>query len=525
MSCRHVRAVPAATAVLALALLSGCGGSTPSADQSPASSSPAAPASSATSTPSTVGGAATQAPDAALATFYGQKLSWHSCRSDDQCGWLSVPLDYHRPSGATIKLALLKVPAAQPGERVGSLVVNPGGPGGSGIDYAASASQAFRQSVRDSYDIVGFDPRGVGQSDPIDCLTDDQLDAYVAQDPAPDTPAQVSAYERWNKTIADGCAKSPVGAHISTVDAARDMDVLRSALGETHLDYFGASYGTKLGTTYADLFPQRVGRFVLDGAIDPTLDNRQLSVQQAAGFETALRSYVENCVTTSKSCFLGSTVDSGLAKIKGLLDEVEQHPLSATGGRELRAGNAFYGIAAPLYSRDAWIVLTQALKQGLSGDGSALLQLSDIYSSRTEKGYSDNSMEALYAINCLDDPSAVTPAQVASVLPEFEKAAPTFGDVFAWGLTSCSDFRQRADEPAPPVGAAGAKPIVVIGTTRDPATPYQWAQHLAGLLKSGVLISRDGDGHTGYNTGNSCVDNAVDDYLVDGTVPKDGLSC
>jgi pimeloyl-ACP methyl ester carboxylesterase len=517
------RLVVGVALVLALA---GCGSSSPSGSPSSTPSSTAAGPSAPGTAATDASGAASTAPsDPALARFYGQRLTWTSCRSKDQCSWLTVPLDYQHPAGTTIRLALLRVPAADKGERIGSLVVNPGGPGGSGIDYAASAGQAFRKPLLDHFDIVGFDPRGVGESDPIDCISDDQLDAYVAENPVPETSAERRAYTQWNKTMAAGCAKSPVGAHISTVDAARDMDVLRSALGESKLDYFGASYGTKLGTTYADLFPANVGRFVLDGAVDPTLDNEQLGVQQAAGFETALRSYVQNCVSTSTSCYLGATVEAGLARIKAFLAQVEQQPLPAAGGRELHGGNAFYGVAVTLYDRNSWIYLTQALKQAFGGDGSVLLELSDVYTSRTQQGYSDNSMEAQYDISCLDDPSAIKPGQVASVLPEFEKASPTFGDVFAWGLTSCAYFKARADEPAPPVGAPGANPIVVIGTTRDPATPLQWAQHLASLLTSGVLVTRNGDGHTGYNTGNSCVNSAVEDYLVDGKVPKNGLSC
>ena len=465
------------------------------------------------------------APAPALATYYRQHLTWTDCRKGDQCATLTVPLDYRDPAGTTIKLALLRVPATDQQHKVGALVVNPGGPGGSGLDYAADAQDAFREPLRARFDIVGFDPRGVGESDPIDCITDAQLDASVAQNPAPSTPAEIATYTKWNRVMGEGCSKSPLGAHIATVDAARDMDVLRAALGETQLDYFGASYGTELGTTYADLFPQRVGRFVLDGAVDLTLDNKQTSLQQAAGFETALRAYVDNCVTTTQHCFLGSTVDAGLAKIKALYDRIQQHPLPAGGGRQLTAGNAFYGIVTPLYSRDSWVYLSQALRSALAGDGSVLMALSDFYTSRTDKGYSDNSMEALAAITCLDDPSAIRPDQVASVLPEFEKASPTFGDVFAWGLTSCSFFTDRADEPTPPIGAPGANPIVVIGTTRDPATPLAWAQHLAALLTSGVLVTRDGDGHTGYNAGNACVNNAVEHYLLDGTVPKNGLAC
>lgn len=472
---------------------------------------------------------ATRAPRPALARFYGQQLSWSPCRTGDQCATLTVPLDYRHPAGQTIDLALLKVPAARSGERIGSLVVNPGGPGAPGTDYAAHADAVFRPPILDAYDVVGFDPRGTGASDPVDCLTDDQLDSYVAEDPDPDTSAEVSEYAHWVDELGRGCAQrsGDIAAHVTTVEAARDMDVLRAALGESTLDYFGASYGTKLGATYADLFPDRVGRFVLDGAVDLSISSRQLSIQQAAGFETALRAYVSDCVDNAgpDGCFLGDTVDAGLARIKDFLDQVDAQPLPTDDDRELRVGNAFYGVVLPLYDRGSWTYLDQALKQAFGGDGTLLLRFSDLYNSRGADGYTDNSTEANYAINCLDDPYAITPDQVAANVPAFEKASPTFGRVFAWGLTTCGGIQVTSTERDRDVTATGAAPIVVVGTTRDPATPYQWAVDLAHQLDSGVLVTRDGDGHTGYNSGNACVDSAIEDYLVDGTVPKDGLSC
>ena len=472
--------------------------------------------------------AATEPPEPGLASFYAQTLGWSVCPDDEAlCATLTVPLDYRRPDGETIDLAVLKVPAEDPDHRVGSLVVNPGGPGAPGTDYAASASSVFRPAVLDVYDIVGFDPRGTGDSAPVDCLTDDQLDDYIATDPDPDTPTEVADYEGWADTFGRGCAERSgrLAAHVTTIEAARDMDVLRAALGESTMTYFGASYGTKLGATYADLFPDKVGRLVLDGAVDLSISSRELSLEQAAGFETALRAYVANCVEETDGCFLGDTVDAGLERIRQFIDGVDAHPLPTGGERELDVGNAFYGIVLPLYSRDYWTILSQALRLGFEGDGSALLQLSDLYNSRGPNGYTDNGSEALYAINCLDDPYAITVDQVPANLPDFEAASPTFGSVFAWGLTSCGGIQVHSTEAPRTVRAAGAAPIVVIGTTRDPATPYEWAVHLARQLDSGVLVSRDGDGHTGYNSGNGCVDEAVEDYLIDGTVPKDGLSC
>ncbi|MFT4084024.1 MAG: alpha/beta hydrolase [Nocardioides sp.] len=495
------------------------GSTTPSASAS-ASASP----SSAQADPSDP--AATEAPEADLARFYTQRLSWSSCRNDFQCATLTVPLDYEHPNGRTIELAVLEAPATDQSARVGSLVVNPGGPGGSGTDYAAGGGFYFGDALRKSYDIVGFDPRGVGESTAVDCLTDAQLDRYVAVDPVPATKAEIGAYEHQSALMAQGCAtNSPrLSGHVSTVEAARDMDILRAALGETQLDYLGASYGTKLGTVYADLFPAKVGRFVLDGALPPSLGTVQLNLQQAKGFEVALRSYVKDCVDDG-GCYLGASVDAGVRRVQRLMDHIENHPLPTSDGRELEGGNAFAGLITPLYSKDNWPLLTSALKQALKGDGSALMTLSDAYASRGSNGYSDNSMEANWAINCLDDPTSLTVAQVRKQLPRFEKAAPTFGAALAWMTTGCAGEQKKAEEKAPAVGAPGANPIVVVGTTRDPATPYAWAKELAAALDSGVLVSRDGDGHTGYHSGNSCVDDAVEGYLIDGTVPQDGLSC
>lgn len=471
---------------------------------------------------------ATEPPSDALASFYSQELSWESCGDGDAlCSTLTVPVDYAQPDGDTIDLALLKVPAADPDQRLGSLVVNPGGPGAPGTDYAAQATDVFRDPILEAYDIVGFDPRGTGSSAPVDCLSDEQLDEYIAEDPDPDTAAEARDYQGWVDELGRGCVdrSGDLASHVTTVEAARDMDVLRAALGESQLDYFGASYGTKLGATYAELFPDRVGRLVLDGAVDVSLSARDLSLQQAAGFETALRAYVTDCVDQG-DCYLGDTVDEGLARIKTFLDEVDEQPLPTDGDRELQVGNAFYGVILPLYNRDYWQYLTQALEAGLDGDGTLLLRFSDLYNSRGDGGgYTDNSTEANYAINCLDNPYAIPADEVPDNLADFEKASPTFGSVFAWGLTSCGGLEASATEDVPDIDAAGAAPIVVVGTTRDPATPYEWAVALAEQLDSGVLVSRDGDGHTGYNSGNECVDEAIESYLVDGTVPDDGLSC
>ncbi len=483
------------------------------------------PTTSPSPTPSAVG--ADEPPSPELSLFYSQRVEWAPCEGEFECATLEVPLDYDDPNGPTIDLALLRAPAAEPEQRVGSLVVNPGGPGQPGTDYAAQSGLVFGDPLLDSFDVVGFDPRGTGESTQVDCLGDRALDQYVAFDPDPDTAPERRGFVRLSQAMLSGCAErsGPLAAHVSTIEAARDMDVLRAVLGESSLSYFGASYGTELGATYAELFPERVGRFVLDGAVDLSLDFRGLALGQAAGFETALRAYVENCVETVDSCFLGDSVAGGLARISDFLDQVDAEPLSTSTSRPLRVGNAFYGIVLPLYVRDYWFLLSSALGAAFDGDGSALLQLSDLYNSRGPTGYNDNSREAFVAISCLDDPSSIRPGQVPAATPAFEKASPTFGDVFAWGLVGCRGTEVESTEAPLDVDGSGAAPIVVIGTTRDPATPYAWAESLAAQLDSGVLVSRDGDGHTGYNKGNDCVDDAVHAYLLDGTVPDDGLSC
>ncbi|HET6166002.1 MAG TPA: alpha/beta hydrolase [Marmoricola sp.] len=487
----------------------------------------AAPSSGATSpTPSATSSASVTLPgtDPRLARFYDQKLSWHDC-DRDRCAQLTVPLDYAKPGGRTLKLAVLKVPAT--GKREGALVVNPGGPGGSGVGYAAAGSLQFGSALSSAFDIVGFDPRGVGQSDPLHCVDTAELDKLVAFDPDPDTRAERNQMDSLIHSFGQGCLdhSGALTRHMSTDEVARDMDILRAALGQRKLDYLGASYGTFIGATYANLFPNHVGRFVLDGAIDPSLSNEQLSLAQAHGFETALRAYVKDCVDDG-SCFLGSNVDAGIQKIQSFLLSVEKTPLPTGRDRQLTEGLAMLGIWMPLYVKEYWPQLSAALKQAMDdGDGGGLLSLADAYTSRGPSGYTDNSMEALYAVNCLDHDDSIATKDVPSHFAEFEKASPTFGRAFAFGLSTCSDWPVRSGKHTVALHAAGAPPIVVIGTTRDPATPLAWAQALAHQLESGRLITRDGDGHTGFQRGNSCVDDAVERWLVDGTVPKPDLHC
>jgi pimeloyl-ACP methyl ester carboxylesterase len=460
-----------------------------------------------------------------LARFYEQDLDWRSC-GVNQCSRLTVPLDYADPDGKTIELAVLRVPATRRGDRVGQLVVNPGGPGGSGVQYAASGSSTFGEVLTSYFDIVGFDPRGVGESTPLECAGTQQTDEFLSADPDPDNKSEVARLDRLTREFGQGCVTNSgdLAGHMATVEVAKDMDILREALGERQLDYFGASYGTSIGATYADLFPTHVRRMVLDGAVDPSLSTKQLSLGQAHGFEIAIRAYLQYCVDKG-DCILGDSVDAGARRIRQLLDELDAQPLPTSSGRQLTEGLAQYGIILPLYNQDYWSLLTVALQQALNGSGDMLLTLADQYASRGANGYKDNSIEAYFAVYCLDHSDYVPLSQVPGLIDDFQRTSPTFGRIFAYGATSCGSWPVKSGNGPAERDAAGAPPIVVVGTTRDPATPYEQAVSLAKQLKSGVLVSRDGDGHTGFRQGNRCVDKAIEGYLVGGTVPEDGLSC
>ncbi len=460
-----------------------------------------------------------------LERFYSQQVDWQPCDGDFECGIVEVPVDYDEPTGKTLGLAVNRLPA-EGGPATGSLVVNPGGPGASGVEYAPQAAAQLGPEVLAGYDVVGFDPRGVGASEPVECFDDAGVDRLLATDPDPDTAQEASDTEDLLEEFASGCVDD-AGAllpHLSTVDVARDLDVLRSVLGDERLTYYGASYGTYIGAVYAELFPEQVGRLVLDGAVDPSLDSEELNQQQAAGFETALRAYVSNCVA-QPDCPLGSDVERGVRRVQDFLAELDANPLPTGTDRELTEALGLYGIALPLYVKSYWSLLDQALTQAFDGNGATLLALADAYWRRTDTGYTGNMAQAIYAVNCLDHPVRTTGAEIRDSIPEYEQAAPTFGRSFAWSVLACALWPVDAADPVPEVDGEGAAPILVVGTTRDPATPYRWAQAMAKQLESGVLLTRDGDGHTGYAQGNDCIDSAVDAYLVDGEVPADGKRC
>lgn len=504
-------------------LLSGCSSGGPDgADRDSAGGSASAGAFAPSATPA-----------AGLNRYYQQKLSWRECGAPGfECASMTVPLDYAAPgSGDDLKIAVSRKKAQKGGgPRIGSLLVNPGGPGGSAIDYLQSAAAVgYPAPVRARYDIVAFDPRGVARSEPVTCLTDRGMDRFTRTDSTPDDQAEINSLVTAGKRFANGCERrsGAVIPHVSTVEAARDMDVLRALLGDERLNYVGLSYGTFLGATYADLFPKRVGRLVLDGAMDPTVPALAAGRGQAGGFERAFRAFAADCVRLS-GCPLGrGTVAEAGADLDRFFARLDSAPVPTEDpDRDLDEPLAVTGVMAAMYEDSYWAVLREALQSAKEGDGTGLLRLSDLYYERDDDGKYGNLMYANAAVNCLDlPPAARTPADVEKALPSFHKASPRFGAMMAWAGLSCASWPVKPTGEAHRVEAEGAAPILVVGTTRDPATPYEWAKGLASQLDSGVLLTFEGDGHTAYTRGSDCVDTAVNTYLLEGETPPNGKRC
>ncbi|MER5399255.1 alpha/beta hydrolase [Streptomyces sp. NPDC002599] len=476
-----------------------------------------------------------RATPSALAPYYGQKLNWRSCGVPGfECATMKAPLDYAKPGSGDVRLAVSRKKATGPGKRLGSLLVNPGGPGGSAVGYLQSyAGIGYPADVRARYDMVAVDPRGVARSEPVECLNGRAMDAFTQTDTTPDDGRETDQLVEAFKKFAGGCgAHSPdLLRHVSTVEAARDMDILRAVLGDEKLTYVGASYGTFLGATYAGLYPDRVGRLVLDGALDPSLTARKLNEEQTAGFETAFQSFAKDCVRQS-DCPLG---DAGTSpeevgrNLKAFFRQLDKEPIP-TGdpdGRKLGEALATTGVIAAMYDETAWPQLRDALTSAMKGnDGAGLLALSDSYYERDADGRYANLMSANAAVNCLDLPPAFSgPDQVEQSLSSFEKASPVFGEGLAWASLNCAYWPVRNTSEPHRIEAKGAAPILVVGTTRDPATPYPWAQSLASQLSSGTLLTYVGDGHTAYGRGSACIDSTINRYLLQGTPPEKGKRC
>ncbi|WP_327088755.1 alpha/beta hydrolase [Nonomuraea sp. NBC_01738] len=452
-------------------------------------------------------------------------LAWRDCGDDFECAVLKMPLDHGKPDGEQIQISVNRLPAT--GERIGSLLVNPGGPGGSGLDYARAAQVIVGPAVRERFDIVGFDPRGVGASTPVKCLSNERLDAFIALDATPDDEAERAAYVRASKEFAQGCEQrsGKLLAHLSTADAARDMDLLRQALGEEKLTYLGKSYGTFLGAVYADLFPGKVRALVLDGALDPAISRMRLNEDQAKGFDAAFRAYTASCFAEPSCPFAGHTAEGALAELAELLRRTDGKPLRGDDGRQVTEAIATLGALTPLYDRNSWPTLTESIRAAMSGDGTQLLRSADQLVGRRSDGSYSNQTEAGMAVNCVDSSYPADASTYADQAVSGAASAPAFGPYVMWSSLPCVFWPAAPAMTAGPLRAAGAPPILVVGTTRDPATPYSWARALAGELESGVLLTYDGDGHTAYAGGSGCVDGVVEGYLVSLRVPEGGKRC
>ncbi|MFF5521333.1 alpha/beta hydrolase [Streptomyces coeruleorubidus] len=476
-----------------------------------------------------------------------QELSWEDCPAPSdaqgggaspsplpdggawQCATMKAPLDWDDPKGDTIGLELIRARSSgDGGTRIGSLIFNFGGPGGSGVTSLPGSAEDY-ETLRTRYDLVSFDPRGVGRSAPVICQNDQQLDAYFQQDATPDDAAERTELLENTVEFNDDCEQNSetILPHVRTTDAARDLDLMRQVLGDDKIHYFGISYGTELGGVYAHLFPQKVGRAVFDAVVDPTKNGEQGSLAQAKGFQLALDNFAEDCVSRTEECPIGDSAQDVKDRIATLLKDLDRRPIPGVFPRELTQTAATDGILQALYSQELWEYLTQGLQQAYDGDGTILMLLSDSMNGRSENGEYDNSTAAHRAIGCADSKPRYDAAYVERKLPEFRAASALFGDAMAWGMIGCTDWAVAGAADHPDVSAPGAAPILVVGNTGDPATPYEGTRKMVDALGKGVGVELTyrGQGHGAYSSKNKCVQDAVNGYLLDGKVPRAGTVC
>jgi pimeloyl-ACP methyl ester carboxylesterase len=447
-------------------------------------------------------------------------VDWSVCGSL-QCGSVTVPLDYRNPGGPTIQIAVARHPADVPSERIGSLVINPGGPGASGIDDLPNELSVLTPEVLDRFDIVSFDPRGVGRSSPVLCTTGGGGGASgPAVDPVPTTPAAQQALLDNDREFASQCQRysGSILPYVGTVDTAQDLDRIRAALGDAQLTFVGHSYGTLLGATYAEMFPTHVRAMVLDGAIDPALSTVQYATDQADSLESELQSFFAWCAS-DPGCPWRPTGDPTTALL-ALVQQSRTVPLSGTDGGTAGPGELYDALLAGLESQSSWPTLAGALAQAEQGSGAEVTSMSDRY----ETGGSSNGVEAEQAIDCLDHPVDRSLSSYAALAASAGVSAPVFGPLLTWGLLGCATWPVLPTRVPGPATDPGAPPILVVGTTGDPVTPYAWAVALARELTGGVLLTWRGMSHvaTFYSP---CVRAAIQAYVVAGTLPAAGTVC
>ena len=505
-------------ALVAALIATACGST------APLPSRPAAGGSPASAAPSAIVALPSATPLPTLAT--PPPVYWSDCGGGFECGIVDVPRDYADPAGPAVGLALIRLRASDPTHRIGSLVVNPGGPGGSGIDFVRQdATAIFATEILARFDIVGFDPRGVGSSTPIHCL--DTLDHFIPLDATAATPASLADLLDGANSFAQQCGQrnADLLPHLSTADVARDLDQIRAAVGDERLTYLGFSYGTLIGEDYASLFPTHIRALALDGVVDPSLGEATFRENQAVAFEGALDRFLADCAAHPTCAFYsggrpGSAFDA-------LMRQIERHPVATprlTNREPVGPTQAWGAVTQSLYAQAAWPVLATALAQARAGDGSLLLLLGDPLRGRSPDGSYSNLIDAYDAVTCLDWPSPRDPAAYSAMATRFSAVAPRVGRLFAFNDIECAYWPVPPARVPAPVAAPGAPPIVLVGSTGDPATPYAWAQDVARQLSSAVLVTRVGEGHTGYLV-SACVRDTIDAYLLDRSVPKVGLRC
>jgi len=469
-----------------------------------------------------VGIAVGPVPAPELQKFYAQQLTWSAC-APFECAYLEVPLDYGKPDGKIARLAVLRQKAGQPSQRIGSLVVNPGGPGGTGTDYAAGLAEQIENTVvGQRFDIVGFDPRGVGNSEPaIECLTPRDMYATLSDEDADNSPAGVERHEADARDYAAKCAQrsgTDLLANVGARDVARDMDVLRSALGDRQLTYLGISYGTRLGYSYAEQFPHNVRALVLDGAVDPNKSRTDDEVAMAAAFQQAFETFAAWCAT-QQPCPLGNEPEAATDTFKKLVLPLIDKPLQLADGGTLTYGDAITATNGAMYTPELWEPLRQALLELVSGRGEAMRRLADDQSSLV-------SDDAFTAISCVEARPVTDPAAALQASERVIAAAPFMDD--GSGPSAARDV--CAFWPVPPTmeahqpNVAGLPQTLVVSTTGDPATPYQDGVNLATALGA-RLLTVHGTQHAASFDGNQCVDDTVSRYLTDLELPPDGAQC
>lgn len=462
--------------------------------------------------------------------LYNQQINWHLCEKDVfQCGTVKVPVSWDEPKGETFEITLIR---KFTNNAIGSLLINPGGPGSSGYEFLANNWEDIgTATLRSNYTYVSFDPRGVGKTKPVKCLdakgTDHLL--YDATNAEPGSDEEISIMRTELKSFVEACQKNTgkVLGQIDTVSAAKDMDVIRAALGDGKLNYLGFSYGTFLGTTYAALFPEKVGRLVLDGAIDPRVSDEQQSVNQLAGFDLALNNYLKDCVNRNSECPFKGNLWSAKQKVAEFLKYMETHTLKTDDGRKLTIASATTGLIMALYSDTYWVYLSQAFDEAFKKNGTTFIRLADFYNDRADNGtYSSNTLEANIAINCLDSRSSTKPAKMAAQNARLLQASPILGRYWQNGALTCEQWPYPVAKRPESYAAKGAPTILVIGTTGDPATPYQQAVDLAhDVLADGFLLTFKGEGHTAYGRSNVCISDVVDNFLIEGKLPEKEPQC